>query len=209
MTSILPEHLEGYGVTLRRWRADDVELLHRAVDESYAHLRPWMDWVAQEPLSVEQRRAMLRRWEEDWRAGGDIIYGTMIDEARVAGGCGLHHRRGPGVLEIGYWTHPAHLRRGIATAAALLLTDAAFALPDIEFVEIHQDRANTASRGVPRRLGYELVEERPDARAAPAEVGIDCTWRIDREGWAAAAESRNAILRSPSSRPEVNPQEPQ
>jgi ribosomal-protein-serine acetyltransferase len=208
LTAILPEHLEGYGVTLRRWRPDDVGLLHRAVDESREHLRPWMDWVAQEPLSVEQRHAMLRRWEEDWRGGGDVIYGTVIGEARVAGGCGLHHRCGPGVLEIGYWTHPAHLRRGIATAAARLLTDAAFALPDIEFVEIHHDRANTASRGVPRRLGYELVGERPDARAAPAEVGIDCTWRIEREAWAAAAGARNAILRPHSSRPEVNTQEP-
>jgi len=25
--------------------------------------------------------------------------------------------------------------------------------------------------------------EQPDDRAAPAEVGIDCTWRISREAW--------------------------
>jgi RimJ/RimL family protein N-acetyltransferase len=69
------------------------------------------------------------------------------------------------------------------TAAARLLTDAAFEIPGIEQVHIHHDRANTASRGVPRRLGYELVEEKPDERAAPAEMGIDCCWAITRRAW--------------------------
>jgi RimJ/RimL family protein N-acetyltransferase len=95
----------------------------------------------------------------------------------------LHRRLGPGALEIGYWTHPKFLRRGIASAAARLLTDAAFALPAIEYVEIHHDKANLASRGVPERLGYEFIGERPDATAAPAELGVDCTWRMSRERW--------------------------
>jgi RimJ/RimL family protein N-acetyltransferase len=93
------------------------------------------------------------------------------------------------------------VRRGIATAAARLLTDTAFALPGVEYVEIHHDRANAASRAVPRRLGYELVGERPDPREAPAEVGIDCTWRIARAAWIEASEMPGAILRSASSRP--------
>jgi ribosomal-protein-serine acetyltransferase len=179
----LPEQLEGHGVSLRRWRPDDAALLHRAVVESVEHLRPWMDWVSQEPLSVGERRTMLESWERDWQAGGDVGYAILVEPRTVAGGCGLHHRRGPGTLEIGYWTHPSFLRRGIATAAARLLTDAAFAIPGIERVEIHHDRANLRSRGVPEGLGYELVGEAPDRPAAPAEVGIDCTWRMTREAW--------------------------
>src|SRR5579884_195017 len=179
---ILPQHLEGYGVTLRRWRPDDAEVLHQAVVQSTEHLRPWMEWISQEPRTVQQRRRMLIQWEQDWLAGGDVGYGVFVEGA-VAGGCGLHHRRGPGTLEIGYWLHPAFLGRGIMTATARLLTDAAFAVPGIEQVEIHHDKANSASRGVPRRLGYELVEERPDPRAAPAEIGIDCVWRMTRDAW--------------------------
>jgi len=53
-----------------------------------------------------------------------------------------------------------------------LLTDAAFQIPGIERVEIHHDKANVASSGVPRKLGFELVEEVPDEsrarRARPA-----------------------------------------
>src|SRR5438309_1889079 len=134
---ILPAHLEGYGVVVRRWRAEDAELLHHAVLTSLEHLRPWMEWVGDEPLTVEQRRAMLEGWERDWRAGGDVVYGVFVDGDAVAGGCGLHHRAGPHALEIGYWTHPAFLHRGIASAASRLLTDAAFSIPGIEVVEIH------------------------------------------------------------------------
>ncbi len=181
--AILPHTLEAYGVTLHRWQPDDAALLHQAVTESVDHLRPWMDWIAQEPQTVAQRKAMLDDWEREWRAGGDAAYAILVEHGRVAGGCGLHHRRGPPTLEVGYWTHPAFLRRGIATAAARLLTDAAFDLPGVEFVEIHHDRANVRSRGVPARLGFEAVGERPDRRVAPAEIGIDCTWRIARTAW--------------------------
>jgi RimJ/RimL family protein N-acetyltransferase len=180
---ILPEHLEGYGVTLRRWRPEDADVLHNAVLESVEHLRPWMEWASHEPLSLEQRRTMLEGWERDWRAGGDVAYGIYVDGKSVAGGCGLHHRAGPDTLEIGYWTHPAFLRRGIATATSRLLTDTAFSIPGIDAVEIHHDQANRRSRGVPQGLGYEFVGETPDERVAPAEVGIDCTWRMTRRAW--------------------------
>jgi RimJ/RimL family protein N-acetyltransferase len=170
---------------LRRWRPDDAELLHRAVVESTEHLRPWMAWIGQEPQTVEQRRRMLIRWEQDWLDGGDVGYGVFVEDGAVAGGCGFHHRRGPGTLEIGYWLHPAFLGRGIMTATVRLLTDAAFAIPGIEHVEIHHDKANAASGRVPERLGYDLVGEAPDAPVAPAETGVDCTWRVARAEWLA------------------------
>jgi ribosomal-protein-serine acetyltransferase len=145
-----------------------------------------MEWISQEPQTVEQRRRMLVRWEQEWLAGGDVAYGVLVDGGAVAGGCGLHRRRGPRTLEIGYWLHPGFVGRGIMTAAARLLTDAAFAIPGIEQVEIHHDEANKSSRGVPRRLGYEFIGERPDPPAAPAEIGVDCTWRVTRGRWPAS-----------------------
>jgi hypothetical protein len=107
-----------------------------------------MEWTRHEPLTVVQRRALIEDWERDWRLDGDVIYGVFVDD-EVAGGSGLHHRGSPDELEIGYWTHPAFLRRGIATSVARLLTDAAFSVPGIEAVEIHHDKANLRSRGVP------------------------------------------------------------
>jgi ribosomal-protein-serine acetyltransferase len=183
--SRLPERIEGDGVLLRRWVAADAEAQHRAVVESAEHLRPWMAWMAREPQPLERRRAMIADWERAWAEDGDVSLGIFV-EGRVAGSCGLHRRLGPHALEIGYWIHVDFLRRGLATRAARLLTDAAFALPGIERVEIHHDKANVASSGVPRKLGFQLVGERPDGDWAPAELGVERVWRIEREAWYAA-----------------------
>jgi ribosomal-protein-serine acetyltransferase len=178
MVPLLPARLEGDGIVLRRWLVSDAETIARAVAESLEHLRPWMDWIAYEPLSLAQRRAMIRQWSK----GDDVLVGIFRD-GQVVGSAGLHRRIGPGGLEIGYWVHPAHTRRGFATSAARLLADAALSLPAITHVEIHHDKANTASAGVPAKLGFELIGETPDRIEAPAEVGIECVWRMDRQRW--------------------------
>jgi RimJ/RimL family protein N-acetyltransferase len=183
--TLLPERLEGPdGLLLRRWTPGDAELLGTAVSESLEHLRPWMPWITQEPMSLPDRRVWLAAREREWAGGGDVHMGVFLDGA-AAGAIGLHHRIADDGLEIGYWTHPRFTRRGLATGAARLATTAALTVPGVTHVEIHHDRANLASRGVPRALGYEFVAERPGAAETPAEVGIDWIWRIDASGWAA------------------------
>jgi RimJ/RimL family protein N-acetyltransferase len=141
-----------------------------------------MAWMADEPQTLEQRRAILARWDAEWSDGGDAYYGVFLD-GDVVGSCGLHRRLGPDALEIGYWIHAAFVRRGFASEAAKLLTDAAFSIPEISAVEIHHDRANVASSGVPIRLSYRFVREEPDETTAPADTGIECIWRIERSEW--------------------------
>ena len=87
-------------------------------------------------------------------------------------------------MEIGYWVHVAHVRHGYATEMSEALTHLAFGIDEIDRVEIHHDKANVASAGVPRRLGFELLAESPDEIAAPGEIGVDCTWVVTREAWA-------------------------
>ena len=53
----------------------------------------------------------------------------------------------------------------------------------IDRVEIHHDKANVASAGVPRGLGFELLSEGPDEVSAPGEIGIDCAWVVTRDEW--------------------------
>jgi ribosomal-protein-serine acetyltransferase len=188
MPTVLPERVEiSEGLVMRRWLAEDAEALGRAVAESAEHLRPWMAWIADEPLPIERRRAKIAEWERDWLQGGDVTLGVFVD-GQVAGGCGLHRRIGPGGLEIGYWIHVDFLRRGLATRVARTLTDTAFAVPGISRVEIHHDKANQASAGVPRKLGFEWLGESRDQPEAPADLGIEWRWRIEKGAWRAAAE---------------------
>ena len=185
--SRLPAQVVGSEVQLRLWRVDDAARLGEAVGESAKHLQPWMAWMADEPQTPEQRRAMLARWESEWSDGGDAVYGIFLD-GDVVGSCGLHRRVGHDALEIGYWIHAAFVRRGLATEAARLLTAAAFSMPEISSVEIHHDRANLASSGVPSRLGYRFVGEQPDEAIAPEDTGVECIWRIERSEWSVEAD---------------------
>jgi RimJ/RimL family protein N-acetyltransferase len=56
----------------------------------------------------------------------------------------------------------------------------------MERVEIHHDKANQASAGVPRSSGYRPIGEQPDTPPAPAGHGTGCTWRIARDEWLSA-----------------------
>jgi ribosomal-protein-serine acetyltransferase len=172
------------GLLLGQWRIADAEALGRAVAESADHLRPWMGWIAEEPVSLERRRARIEEWEREWSSGGDTLFGAFLG-SEVVGGCGLHRRIAADGLEIGYWIHPAHLRRGLATRAAWLLTGAALELPGITHVEIHHDKANQASAGVPNKLGFRWLGETRDEPEAPADIGLEWRWRMDRATWAA------------------------
>jgi RimJ/RimL family protein N-acetyltransferase len=166
-------------VALRRWRAADADTVYQVVMQSLEHLLPWMPWA-----SGYRRNDAVRftaQSEQDWESGVAYQYAITTDDA-VIGSCGLMRRIGPGGLEIGYWLHPAYTGRGLATAAAAALVRQAFALPDIDRVEIVHDEANTASGGVPRRLGFTEIERRtrPRGAVAPGEVGIEVVWRLIR-----------------------------
>jgi RimJ/RimL family protein N-acetyltransferase len=178
----LPERLGGPGFDLRLARVDDAPAIDVAVRENTEHLRPWMPWIAEEPIGLERRRAMLARWEEDWEGGGDLR-AVIHAGGELVGICGLHRRIGPDALEIGYWVDARHLGNGYASTAARLLTVAGLSEPGVHHVEIHHDKANERSGRVPRRLGYRFVGEEPDEVSAPGEVGINCIWRASEGTW--------------------------
>lgn len=182
VNGVLPTSIGSGRVQLRTWRRSDAGPLARVVMASLEHLRPWMPWVEDEPLPSAQRVELFDTWERGRLDGGDAFYGVLLDD-EIIGGCGLHRRIGPTGLEVGYWIASSHVRRGLASAATALLTSAAFAQPEIEAVEVHHDKANLASAGIPRGLGFTLVSELADEVLAPGELGIELIWRMRRGEW--------------------------
>jgi RimJ/RimL family protein N-acetyltransferase len=176
-----PEEIDlpDVGASLRRHGVEQAEAVHRAIEDSRDHLRPWMFWADQ---SRTDTVAFLQRSVEEWAQGRSFGYAIIdAEDGSVLGGAGLHNRLGPDALEIGYWRRAGAGGRGVVTAAGWALTSAALALPDIERVEIHCDEANVASAAVPRRLGFVLdrIEDRPID--APGQRGRSMIW-IHRPG---------------------------
>ncbi|HVA06645.1 MAG TPA: GNAT family protein [Acidimicrobiales bacterium] len=182
MADRLPGQVNGEGLELRLWRPEDAAALHDAVLANLDHLRPWMPWVAIEPLTLTQRVDLIAQWQESWERGEAAPMG-MWHNGDIVGGTGYVRRHGSPTLEIGYWVHLDYLGRGFATTSTRLLTTAVFSSRLVDEIEVHHDKANARSGLVPARLGYTFVGEGPDERSAPGEVGIDCTWRMTARAW--------------------------
>jgi hypothetical protein len=45
---------------IRKHRVSDASRLHDAIVESVEHLRPWMPFIAAEPLAVADRERLIR-----------------------------------------------------------------------------------------------------------------------------------------------------
>jgi RimJ/RimL family protein N-acetyltransferase len=152
---LTPYRIETPRLVLRSWSPEDSEVVKRAEDESRDHLWGFMPWAAAGPQPLEEVIAKLRRFRANFDGNTDFMYGAF-DRATnvVVGGCGLHERVGAGGVEIGYWTHVAWTKRGIATEMAAALTRVAFEVGAVRFVEIRCAKTNTTSARVPPKLGF-------------------------------------------------------
>lgn len=140
---------------LRCWEPDDAEVLLEAIRASLDHLRAWMSWAVDEPTSVDDKRKLLETFRREFHAGTNFVYGIFDrTTGRVLGGTGLHPRRTPRDLEIGYWIRADATRLGYATEATAVLTRVALEVVGVERVVILVDPRNEASLGVPRKLGF-------------------------------------------------------
>ena len=147
--------IETARLVVRCWSPEDAEAVKRAEDESRVHLSPFMVWAAKGPETLDEVVAKLRLFRSWYDTNDDFMMGAFDRESgRLVGGCGLHARAGAGGLEIGYWTHVACVRQGIATEMAAALTRVAFEVAKVRFVEIRCARSNAPSAKVPVKLGF-------------------------------------------------------
>jgi RimJ/RimL family protein N-acetyltransferase len=150
-----PYRIETERLVLRCWQPRDAPLLKEAIDASVEHLRPWMEWVPDEPEELGVFVERLRRFRAEFDRDESWVMGVFApDESRVLGGTGLHRRVGPGGLEIGYWIRADATRQGYAMELAAALTRIGIEHCGADRVELRIEPTNEASLGVPAKLGF-------------------------------------------------------
>lgn len=178
---------------LRCWHPADAEILLNAVTQSLDHLREWMPWARNEPTSLEEKVTLLRKWRAEFDLDSDYTYGIFSPDEREAwGGSGLHKRLAGSALEIGYWIRADLINRGLATEITAALTKVAFAVNNVDRVEIHCDPENVRSAAIPRKLGFtqEALLRRRTTRpdGSPRDMAI-WTLFLDRLGKSPVADA--------------------
>ena len=141
-------------VILRPCRASDIAPLYEALRESMDEVSRWMDWCHPD-YSLEDSRThiegAIRGWQEDAKFEFTICDpsdGTFI------GGCGLNDiSRVNGTANLGYWVRTGWTRRGVATAATLLLAEFGMRRAGLTRIEVLAATGNHASRRVAEKAG--------------------------------------------------------
>lgn len=177
-----PERIATARVVLRPWRADDAAELQRIVQHDLGHLGRWMPWATAEAHEdVAQIAARLQRFADDFAAGRDWAYALEgRDDGALMGAVGLHPRRGPDALEIGYWIRAGRSGHGYVTEAVAALVDAAFATCGIDRIEIRCDPRNLPSAAIPRRLGFVHVTTLVGDSPEPGLSRDTMVWEVRR-----------------------------
>lgn len=155
--SLIPlfDELRGERVVVRPYQPEDAEQHYAAVEESRAHLAPWLPWVGGY-ASVADSRNYIARMRANWLLREDMGLGIFERATgRYLGGTGLHPRDWEaGVFEIGYWLRADAEGHGYMTEAVRLLTTFAFESLGANRVFIRCDARNSRSANVARRLGF-------------------------------------------------------
>lgn len=196
---MIPYQLRTPRLTLRCWNPEDAHMVQPVVEANKAHLEPWMPWVAEEPVPIEEKAATLRGFRAAFDRDEDYIFGMLSpDGERVLGGSGLHKRVGPKGIEIGYWIDKDHLRQGLATEATAILTRVAMESLDVDRVELHIDPENRPSEGVAKKLGFRyegvLARRFPLADGRLRDTGMWTLFRSDYADSPARAKAESLDL---------------
>jgi RimJ/RimL family protein N-acetyltransferase len=140
---------------LRPWSLSDVDALMTAVLDSTPELKGFMPW-SHVPPTRESEYTLVARFNADYYAGKEYIFGIFAEDGAVLGGAGLHPRvpLNTRALEVGYWSHSAHAGKGNITLAVQMLIALAFERFDCDRFQVMHDEANAPSRRVVEKCGF-------------------------------------------------------
>lgn len=140
-------------ITLTPVNPSDAPDVFDAVCESMSELRAWMPWC-----SADYSLGDAEQWIAlgvDGRESGDAFeFIIRAPDGRLLGCCGLNQiRHDDRCANLGYWVRTSETGRGIAVAAAGLLSAWGFENTDLERLEIVPALSNYRSQRVAEAVG--------------------------------------------------------
>lgn len=152
-----PDHFETERLLIRAPRPGDAPPIHAAIQESLAHLSPWMPWATPDE-TVENLESFLRQSAARFLLREDLpLMLWRKSDGMYVGGSGLHRMDwSVPCFEIGYWVRVSLEGQGYITEAVNGITQFAFNQLSAERLEIRCDSRNTRSASVAQRAGYTL-----------------------------------------------------
>jgi ribosomal-protein-serine acetyltransferase len=163
-------------ITLRPYRASDIDALYDAVRESIPELSVWMPWCHPD-YSIEETKTWIQSQPGKWKKGEEYNFAISYNTGRLyLGGCGLNVvDRDAGTANLGYWTRTSQANKGIATAATLLLARFAFKQLKLNRVELTIAVDNQASLRVADKAGATregILRNRVTKNDAPSDAVV-------------------------------------
>jgi RimJ/RimL family protein N-acetyltransferase len=142
-------------VVLRCWEPADAAALHRVIGENLEHLRPWISWIAQEPLTMEERLRDVRAMRAAFDADEYWSYAVFdADDGELAGGFVLHRPATGNSGDLGGWVAAARGRRGLQSDAAAAMARVCLEVMGMDRVQACCDATNERSIALMRKLGF-------------------------------------------------------
>ena len=144
-------------VRIRPFEKSDAENFVAAARESVPVVGKWMDWCRAD-YSIEQAQAWIDSCQQN-SADGTAYEFALVDHStgEFFGGAGVNQiNAAHNFANIGYWVRQSRQRRGIATAAVLLLIEFAFQELKLTRVELVIRPDNLPSRRVAEKVGATL-----------------------------------------------------
>lgn len=185
----VPSRIDTERLTLRRFAPTDAEQLANVVTRNITHLARYMEWIAFEPQTVEQRRAWIERINEQFDAREDYTLGIFTHDGALVGGTGFHVRTEPHGVAIGYWIDGDHQGKGLVTEAAAALTLVGLTVVGAPHVDIEHAPTNTRSAAIPQRLGF----------VRPSHSGRECHDEGDKVPAVVWRATHDTLTREPLS----------
>jgi RimJ/RimL family protein N-acetyltransferase len=141
-------------LSIRPYRQSDVPLLHEAVRESLADLKPWMNW-AHDMYDLDDAIEWIEMAYQCWNDGSyfgfaviDAADGTFLGATSLSHIHPVYH-----FCNLGYWVRTGRRGQGIAGRAARLTARFAFEQLGLLRAEVVVAVENSASLRVAEKCG--------------------------------------------------------